>query len=104
MVIKYEKEAAVFKALCDQNRLLILETLQSGEKCACKILEDLNIGQSTLSHHMKILCDSGFVVARRDGKWMHYSINEQGFEIAKNILSELQINFSKSVNAKELSL
>lgn len=94
MAIKYEDEAAVFKALCDPNRLLILETLQSGEKCACKILEDLKIGQPTLSHHMKILCDSGFVDSRREGKWMHYSINKQGFETAKKILCELENNFS----------
>lgn len=93
-MIKYENEATVFKALCDPNRLLILETLQSGEKCACKILEDLKIGQPTLSHHMKILCDSGFVNSRREGKWMHYSINKQGFETAKKILCELEISFS----------
>lgn len=93
MAIKYENESMVFKALCDPNRLLILETLRSGEKCACKILEDLKIGQPTLSHHMKILCDSGFVNSRREGKWMHYSINKQGFETAKEILCELEISF-----------
>lgn len=47
-----EKRARVFKAFCDANRLTILELLQGGEKCACKLLEELNIGQSTLSHHM----------------------------------------------------
>jgi ArsR family transcriptional regulator len=95
MKIKYENEATVFKALCDPNRLLILETLQGGEKCACIILKDLNISQSTLSHHMKILCDSGFVVGRREGKWMHYSINKNGFEVAQNILAELKTNFRR---------
>lgn len=90
---KYENIAKVFKALCDSNRLMIIEMLQSGEKCACKILEDLNIAQSTLSHHMKILCESGFVDSRRDGKWMHYSLNKQGFETAKNILAE----FTKAI-------
>ena len=72
---------------------MIIEMLQSGEKCACKILEDLNIAQSTLSHHMKILCESGFVDSRCDGKWMHYSLNKQGFETAKNILAE----FTKAI-------
>ena len=83
---KYENHAMIFKALCDTNRLMIIEMLQDGEKCACKLLEDLNIAQSTLSHHMKTLCESGFVDSRRDGKWMHYSLNKQGFEIAKNLL------------------
>lgn len=91
MNIKYENEAAVFKALCDPNRLLILETLQSGDKCACKLLEDLEISQSTLSHHMKILCEAGFVESSRQGKWMHYTINSEGFENAKKILEELEI-------------
>ncbi len=85
---KYENNANVFKALCDPNRLMIIVMLQDGEKCACKLLEDLNIVQSTLSHHMKILCESGFVDSRRDGKWMHYSLNRQGFEQAKNLLAE----------------
>ena len=89
--MKYEKESAVFKALCDPNRLLILETLQSGDKCACKLLEELEISQSTLSHHMKILCEAGFVESTRQGKWMHYTINSGGFENAKKILEGLDI-------------
>ena len=45
----YSKDAKVFKAFCDVNRLQILELLRTGEKCACVILENLNISQSTLS-------------------------------------------------------
>ena len=101
MEIKFENHARVFKALCDPNRLVIIEMLQSGEKCACKILEDLNIVQSTLSHHMKILCESGFVDSRRDGKWMHYSLNKQGFETAKNLLAEIASTIQNSENKGE---
>ncbi|QHI71435.1 ArsR/SmtB family transcription factor [Aminipila terrae] len=79
----YQENAKVFKAFCDENRLMILELLQSGEKCACRLLEDLHISQSTLSHHMRILCDSGIVQGRKEGKWIHYSINIQGSEHAK---------------------
>lgn len=85
----YEKNAKVFKAFCDENRLMILELLQTGEKCACKLLEDLKIGQSTLSHHMKILCDSGVVSARKEGKWIHYSICPEGSEYAKELLDKI---------------
>ncbi|MEL1135566.1 metalloregulator ArsR/SmtB family transcription factor [Desulfitobacterium sp. THU1] len=85
----YQKNAKVFKALGDPNRLMIMEMLQSTERCACEILEDLHIGQSTLSHHMKILCDSGLVDSRREGKWMHYSINKEGCEAAKKLLDEI---------------
>ena len=66
--------ALIFKALGDENRIRVLRLLQGGEKCACKLLEELNISQPTLSHHMKILCDAGLVKGRREGKWTHYSI------------------------------
>jgi ArsR family transcriptional regulator len=66
----------VFKAFCDETRLKVLELLQSGEKCACVLLEQVKVGQPTLSHHMKILVESGIVNARKEGRWMHYSINE----------------------------
>ena len=82
-------DAKVFKAFCDVNRLQILELLRSGEKCACVLLEDLQISQSTLSYHMKILCDSGSVVSRTEGKWTHYAISDQGSEKAKQLLAEL---------------
>lgn len=86
---KYCKQAKVFKAFCDENRLMILEILQSGEKCACELLDELNIGQSTLSHHMKILCDSGVVVSRKEGKWTHYAISREGAEFAVELLEEI---------------
>ncbi len=71
-------EARRFKALCDENRLHILEILQNGEVCACKLVEALPMGQSTLSYHMKILCESGIVESRQAGKWTHYSISARG--------------------------
>ena len=63
----------IFKALCDENRVQIFRILQNGELCACHLLEKMHLSQPTLSHHMKILCDSGLVVGRKEGKWMHYS-------------------------------
>lgn len=88
---KYENNARVFKAFCDSNRWMIIEMLQSGEKCACKLLQELDIVQSTLSHHMKILCESGLVDSNRDGKETHYSLNKQCFETAKHILDEISM-------------
>lgn len=83
------EHAKVFKAFCDENRLQILELLQHGEKCACVLLEKLNIGQSTLSHHMKILVQSGVVNARNEGKWTYYSISLEGSQAAADLLSRL---------------
>lgn len=85
----HANNAKVFKAFCDENRLQILELLQSGEKCACVLLENLSISQPTLSHHMKILCESGIVVLRKEGKWTHYSISADGVNIAQTLLTKL---------------
>ncbi len=84
-----KKIAGVFKALADENRIRVLKLLQSGEKCACVLLDDLHITQPTLSHHMKILCDSGIVTGRKDGKWMHYSISNEGAEVVVDYLKAL---------------
>ena len=84
-----KKTALIFKAFCDENRIRIIKLLRTGEKCACKLLEEINVTQPTLSHHMKILCDSGIVVGRKEGKWMHYSISPDGAKIALNRLTEL---------------
>ena len=81
--------ARVFKAFCDENRLTVLKMLQSGEKCACILLEKLNITQPTLSHHMKILVDSGIVIGRKEGKWTYYSISAEGCERATVLLKNL---------------
>lgn len=89
MELTERKMTLIFKALCDENRIRILKLLRSGEKCACKLLEELNISQPTLSHHMKILCDSGIVVGRKEGKWMHYSISGEGSQVAKDCLNDL---------------
>jgi ArsR family transcriptional regulator len=98
---KYQSNANVFKAFCDENRLMILEMLQGGEKCACILLEKVPVGQSTLSHHMKILVDSGIVLARKDGKWTHYSINGEGIEYAKEFLTNMtKIDIECEVDCK----
>ncbi|MGN0169495.1 MAG: ArsR/SmtB family transcription factor [Lachnospiraceae bacterium] len=91
-----KRAAAMFKAFCDENRLQILELLQDGERCACRLLEEMQITQPTLSHHMKILCDAGVVVGRKEGKWMHYSISDQGIEEARERLQQLKCHLEKA--------
>lgn len=81
--------AEIFKALSDENRVEILIMLSKGEKCACKLLEELEVSQPTLSHHMKILCDSKLVNARKEGRWMHYSLSQEGINEISNYLSDV---------------
>lgn len=70
-----EKISELCKALGDPNRLKIIKLLTDGEQCACKLLEAFQITQPTLSHHMKILSETGLVSCRKEGKWTYYSIS-----------------------------
>ena len=89
MALSYQDQAKVFKALCDPKRIAILQLLRSGEKCACVLLDSLELTQSGLSYHMKILCDSGIVTSRQEGKWTHYQLSDSGREYAIELLKEL---------------
>lgn len=85
----YEERAKVFKAFCDERRQRILELLQRGEQCACKLIEGTGMPQSTLSYHMKILCESGIVKGREVGKWTHYRIDPEGSSAAMELLRQI---------------
>ena len=94
----HSDNAKIFKAFCEETRLMALELLQSGEKCACVLLEKVDVAQSTLSHHMKILVDSGVVNARKEGKWTYYSISAAGSEYAARLLREITTVTDDAIN------
>jgi len=73
----FREYAQYFKALSDPNRLMIVDMLSCGELCACVILAKFKITQPTLSHHMKLLCESGLVRGRKEGKWTYYSLDSE---------------------------
>ena len=89
MATIYEERAKIFKALCDEKRQRIIELLHNGEQCACVLLEQLDMPQSTLSYHMKILCESGIVEGRDEGKWTYYQISPEGSSKAVTLLTEI---------------
>lgn len=81
--------AVICKALGDSNRLQIVQMLSEGEKCGCKLLEDFEITQPTLSHHMRILCECNIVNDRKEGKWHHYSLNCETLQEFKKFIDNL---------------
>ncbi|KUO58292.1 MAG: ArsR family transcriptional regulator [Gracilibacter sp. BRH_c7a] len=85
----YIEFASVFKALSDETRLKIVDMLSCGEMCACDILENLSISQSTLSYHMKILAESNLVNAVRDGAWMRYTLNKDKTDAIVYFINEI---------------
>jgi len=68
-------QTQIFKALSDSNRLRILKALQAKSLCVCEIRALLDLANSTVSQHLKILKDSGFITEEKDGKWVNYMIN-----------------------------
>ena len=68
------KMSRICRALAEPSRLEIVLLLSKGEKCGCELLEQLQIGQPTLSHHMKVLGECGLVSVRKDAKRSYYSL------------------------------
>lgn len=69
--------AVGFKALADPNRLTLLTLIAAdaaGEACVCDLTEPLGLGQPTVSHHLKVLVDAGFLTREKRGTWSYYSV------------------------------
>jgi DNA-binding transcriptional ArsR family regulator len=70
----FEEYSGKLKALSDATRLKILYLLSDGELCVCEIMYVLNKPQSSVSHHLNILKNLGFIKGRKEGIWIHYSL------------------------------
>ena len=79
-----------FRALGDETRLRIIEQLASGERSVSDLMARLDLGQSLMSHHLRILRESGLVSDRRDGRWIHYSIAEPALAACRLALYEME--------------
>lgn len=86
---KYLQGATVFKALGDPRRIMIIDMLSCGELCACEILKKFKMSQSTLSHHMKLLCECRLAKIRNEGKWTYYSLDSGTSDWIKTFLCNI---------------
>jgi ArsR family transcriptional regulator len=84
------RTAQLFHALSDEARLQIIQILLDGEHCVCDLMEHLDIAQSRLSYHLKVLKDAGLVSDRRDGRWAHYALEREPFQEAERLLAALR--------------
>ena len=75
MTQSIKENTKLFKALSDTNRLRILKMLQTKSLCVCEITDVLNLATSTVSKHLSILRDTGFIIEEKEGKWVNYMIN-----------------------------
>ncbi|MBI4827021.1 MAG: metalloregulator ArsR/SmtB family transcription factor [Nitrospirae bacterium] len=66
----------ILKALSDETRLNIISLMKEGEICVCDITETLQVSQPKISFHLNVLKEAGIIIDRKQGKWVHYSIND----------------------------
>ena len=76
----------MFHALSDETRLAALEMLRGGERCVCELQDQIDIAQSKLSFHLKVLKDAGLVQDRKEGRWSYYSIVPNAIDEAHDLL------------------
>ena len=67
----------IFKALSDETRLRVIKLLEQGELCVCDITAALDMVQPKVSFHLSALKEAGFIKDRKQGKWIHYSLDEK---------------------------
>lgn len=79
-----------FQALGDENRLRILRALEEGEHCVCELQSTLALGQSLLSHHLRVLREAGLVRDRREGRWIYYALAPEALQHVEDAVAVLR--------------
>jgi|SRR6476469_4138028 len=85
-----ENTATWFHALSDETRLEIVSMLIGGERCVCELTDALDVAQSRLSFHLRVLKEAGLVLDRKDGRWVHYSLNRGRIEEMEALLHAMK--------------
>jgi ArsR family transcriptional regulator len=80
----------LFHALSDETRLAVVEMLHDGERCVCDLQDALDVAQSRLSFHLKVLKDAGLVTDRKEGRWVHYALSSDAFAELTAITADLK--------------
>jgi len=79
----------LLRALADPIRLQVVQTLQHGERCVCDLTGDLDLAQSKLSFHLKVLKEAGLIRARQEGRWIYYRLEPSAINVLQNWLGQL---------------
>ena len=90
----------IFKVLSDDSRLKIVKALSKESMCACQLLEGLGISQPTLSHHMKILTDSGLVQPRKQKTQVYYDLNKEQVSCLCCFVREISFKEKKCLHSE----
>lgn len=83
------KISKVAKALSDETRCKIFELIAKAKQISCKeITEKIGLRQPTISHHLKVLQESGLVNVKKQGQFHYFSVNEETLEEFSNYLTK----------------
>ncbi|EAC1597106.1 ArsR/SmtB family transcription factor [Campylobacter coli] len=86
-----QKFLTIISAINDESRVLVLyHLLKYQELCVCDLQELLNMGQSRLSRHLKILKDAGFLYVKRKGTWAYYGINNELLKLHSDLFENIK--------------
>ena len=88
-IMSIKRLAEQLKIIAEPNRLKVLCLLSLGTKCVCEIEENLKLKQNLISHHLKVLKDSGLVTLKKEGQWRHYSLNEKSVRELKSLFMKI---------------
>ncbi|MCX4233295.1 MULTISPECIES: ArsR/SmtB family transcription factor [Streptomyces] len=84
-----EQLSAMLRTIADPTRLQLfrlLEQAPNGEACVCDLADSLELRQSTVSHHLKIMTEAGLLDRERRGTWAWFSVNHDGLQRIRSIL------------------
>ena len=91
-----EQSRQMLKGLSDPIRLKVIHALAQGECCVCDLTGDLNLSQSKLSFHLRVLREEGLMTDRQSGRWIYYRLRPNALAALEAWLAELRCHCSQS--------
>ena len=88
--LNVEQSRQLLKALADPIRLDVIHALAQGERCVCDLTGDLNLSQSKLSFHLRVLREAGLLTDRQSGRWIYYRLQPDALAALEVWLAELR--------------
>jgi ArsR family transcriptional regulator len=79
------------RSLAEPIRLQVVQALQHGERCVCDLTSDLDLAQSKLSFHLKVLKEAGLIRARQEGRWVYYRLEPSTLLLLRDWLGQLAV-------------
>lgn len=84
----------LLRALADPIRLRVIEALSGGERCVCELTASLDLAQSRLSFHLRVMREAGLIHGRQQGRWMYYRLDPEALVRLRDWLDRLTLDCS----------